>query len=117
MRRAWIAFVFLLGGSVVAAEPLTIEPVAAPVQIDGVINESEWANATKYETWYETWPDYAWRNGFHRVELSPETVAAIDEAWGPARAKGKDDGKGLTDGAKDKGGSSNHNPRGGASRK
>ncbi len=58
-RAAWIAFVFLLGIPVVltAAEaPLTIEPTGAPIQIDGVINESEWANATKYETWYETNP-------------------------------------------------------------
>jgi hypothetical protein len=57
MRRAWIASVFLLGVSVVAAaEPLTIEPAASPVEIDGVINEAEWAHATKYETWYETNP-------------------------------------------------------------
>src|SRR5690242_8512663 len=57
MRRAWIAFVFLLGvPCVLAAEPLMIGPAAAPVEIDGVIHESEWANATKYETWYETNP-------------------------------------------------------------
>ncbi|HEX6097505.1 MAG TPA: DUF5916 domain-containing protein [Thermoanaerobaculia bacterium] len=58
MRRAWIAFVFLLGSPVlaVAAERLTIGPAAAPIAIDGVIGEGEWANATKYETWYETNP-------------------------------------------------------------
>jgi hypothetical protein len=35
---------------------LTIGPASAPIEIDGVIGESEWASATKYETWYETNP-------------------------------------------------------------
>ena len=57
MRRAWVPFVFLLAVSVFAAEPpLTIEPATTTIQIDGVINDSEWAHATKYETWYETNP-------------------------------------------------------------
>lgn len=56
MRRAGIAFVFLFGVLQSAAEPLSIAPAATPIEIDGVIHESEWANATKYETWYETNP-------------------------------------------------------------
>jgi len=57
MRRAvGIAFVLLLGTQPQAAEPLTIGPASSEIQIDGVIGESEWANATKYETWYETNP-------------------------------------------------------------
>ena len=58
MRRiAWIAFVFVVGLRVSAAEPpLMIEAAAGPIQIDGVMSEGEWARATKYETWYETNP-------------------------------------------------------------
>ena len=58
MRRiAWIALGVLLGVRLFAAEaPLTIEPAATSIQIDGVLGEGEWANATKYETWYETNP-------------------------------------------------------------
>lgn len=59
MRRpVWIAFVFLFlpGLHVGAAEPLMIEPASSAIQIDGVIHDAEWANATKYETWYETNP-------------------------------------------------------------
>jgi hypothetical protein len=55
-RAAWAAFVVLLGVRVIAAQPASIAPASGPIQIDGVINDSEWAGATKYETWYETNP-------------------------------------------------------------
>ncbi len=55
-RAAWIAFVCLLGVHLTAAERLTIAPAAGAIQIDGIIGDSEWANATRYETWYETNP-------------------------------------------------------------
>ena len=69
-RAAWTALVFLLGVPVLTAEPLAIEPAAAPIEIDGVINESEWASATKYRTWYETNPG-------DNIEPSVKTVGWV----------------------------------------
>ncbi len=69
-RAAGVAFVFLLGVQVSAAEPLSIAPTSSPIEIDGVIHESEWANATKYETWYETNPG-------DNIEPSVKTVGWV----------------------------------------
>ncbi|HVE70122.1 MAG TPA: DUF5916 domain-containing protein [Thermoanaerobaculia bacterium] len=39
-----------------AAEPITLEPTEAPIQIDGDLGDAAWQRATLYETWYETNP-------------------------------------------------------------
>lgn len=57
MRRAsFLVFVLTLAVHSIAAEPMMIEPAAAPIQIDGSLTDAGWQQATKYETWYETNP-------------------------------------------------------------
>ena len=61
MRKAVVVATFLLlairfTAAAAPAEPMMLEPTAAPIQIDGDLNDEAWKHATKYETWYETNP-------------------------------------------------------------
>ena len=56
-RIAGMAFVLVaFVWAAAAAEPISLEPAEAPIQIDGDLSDSAWQRATKYETWYETNP-------------------------------------------------------------
>ena len=68
-RAAWLAFVLLVGVRLAEGQTV-IAKAAGPIEVDGVIHESEWANATKYETWYETNPG-------DNIEPSVKTVAWV----------------------------------------
>jgi len=61
MKRAALGFLISLCFASIlqaatTAEPLMLEPTAAPIQIDGVLSDAAWQSATKYTTWYETNP-------------------------------------------------------------
>jgi hypothetical protein len=50
-----ITLMLLLSTSI-AAQPVTIARIDAPVTIDGDLSDAAWQNATRFETWYETNP-------------------------------------------------------------
>lgn len=39
-----------------SGQPVSLDPAAGPIQIDGSLSEDAWKNARKFETWYETNP-------------------------------------------------------------